>query len=82
MALLTGISMQRNDHHKFLHMLRISHLIVIFVLKRSSEMTSLAGLRALLGPPYNRIQFFRFRIHFCRKVPTLEVGAPNGKSWV
>ena len=39
--------------------------------------------------PPNRIQFFCFHIHFCRKVPTSEVGTPttarcppNGKSWI
>ena len=28
------------------------------------------------APPPNRIQFFRFHIHFCQKVPMSEVGAP------
>ena len=27
--------------------------------------------------PPNRIQIFHFRIHFCQKVPTSEVGAPQ-----
>ena len=33
--------------------------------------------------PLNRTQLFRFHIHFHRKAPTLDIGAPpNGKSWI
>ena len=46
------------------------------------------GGRARRTPPYGT-QFFRFRIHFHRKVPTSEVHAPlmgarppYGKPWI
>ena len=33
------------------------------------------------APPPNRIQFFRFHIHFCQKAPTSEVSAPPPPQW-
>ena len=37
------------------------------------------GHRQRMPPPPNRINFFHFHIHFCRKVYVSEVGAPQ---WV
>ena len=40
---------------------------------------TLADPGGAAGAPPNRINFFRFRIHFCQKVYVSEVGAPpNG----
>ena len=61
--------------------------------KRVCWPLSLADLGGAAGapPPPNRINFFRFCIHFYQKVYASEVGAPervgappppNGKSWI
>ena len=58
---------------------------VLLIIKALADPGGAAG-----APPPNRINFFRFRIRFCRKVYASEVGAPpptgrrppHGKSWI
>ena len=65
----------------------------IFVLMKYFGFLYLQGSRAIItggsrGRGPNGTEFFRFRLHFRQKAPTLEVGipsgvgAPNGKSWI
>ena len=54
----------------------------IFVNGQGASTNSIGGSRGRAGctPPYGT-KFFHFRIHFCQKVPTLEVQAPpNGST--
>ena len=43
---------------------------------KNTTLADPGGATGVHPPPPNGIQFFRFCIHFCRKAPTSEVGAP------